>query len=148
MHCPRCGSETQVSDSRDGESSIRRRRSCVSCKYRFTTFERIEPPAITVEKRGGDVQRFDPDKIRRGIATSCKNRPVTTAQIDELVEQVCTKVYDLGVDKLPSSQIGTFVQAALQEADQVAYLRFTSVCQAFNDVAQFEQTITKLQQPS
>ncbi len=144
MICPKCSAETQVIDSRDSSDGVRRRRTCVGCKYRFTTYERVELPQITVVKRGGDVERFDDEKIRKGISISCKNRPISSATIDQLTDQVVGNVYDLGKDQVQTSQIGEFVQAVLRATDEVAYLRFTSVWQSFANISQFEQTITNL----
>jgi len=143
MICPKCHDrETQVIDSRDGPDSVRRRRECLSCKYRFTTYERTETPQVTVIKKGGDRQRFDPEKVRAGVRTSCKNRPVTSSQIDTLVDEVseraCCK------EEITSQEIGQLVQERLQELDPVAYLRFTSVYQEFANMSQFEAEIQSI----
>ena len=140
MICPRCRErDTQVTDSRDGPDSIRRRRECLSCKYRFTTYERTEAPQVTVIKKDGDRQRFDPEKIRAGVRISCKNRPVTSSQIDSLVDEVSEKA--CCKEEITSQDIGQLVQDRLQELDPVAYLRFTSVYQSFADVKEFEKEI-------
>lgn len=142
MNCPKCRSgESQVLDSREGDECIRRRRECLDCHHRFTTYERVEPPLILVTKKNKDRERFDPDKIRRGVRTACKNRPITTAQIDMLVDGVAQDIYDLSQDEITIEQIGHAVQRALHNLDHIAYLRFTSVYQSFADIAQFEQAI-------
>lgn len=142
MVCPKCKTgESQVLDSRDGPDSVRRRRECLSCKYRFTTHERVEIPVVIVKKKNGDKEKFEPEKIRRGIRTSCKNRPVTTAQIDDLVSQASEQIYHSGKEEVSSAEIGHIVQELLKNTDQVAYLRFTSVYQSFPDLKAFEKAI-------
>lgn len=142
MVCPKCGHrETQVTDSRDGPESIRRRRECLNCRYRFTTHEKVETPVVLVLKKNGDQERFDPEKIRRGVHISCKNRPVTSAQVDSLVEEVASRIYFTGKEEISSKEIGGQVQELLYELDQVAYLRFISVYRAFTNLKQFEQEI-------
>ena len=142
MVCPKCReADSQVIDSRDGPDSIRRRRECLCCHFRYTTHEKIENPPVIVVKKTGDRQRFDLEKIRKGVATSCKNRPVTSAMIDNLVNEVAQKVYISGREEISSQEVGTYVKQSLQGVDPIAYLRFTSVYQAFADIQQFEQEI-------
>lgn len=142
MNCPKCHEHsTQVLDSRDCSDGIRRRRRCQQCNFRFTTYERVEAPLILVIKKNGDKERFDPEKIKRGVAIACKNRPVTTAQIESLVIEVEQKVYLSSKEEVSSQEIGMYVQEILQAIDQISYLRFTSVYQSFADLQQFEQEI-------
>lgn len=149
MLCPQCKHrETQVVDSRDVHDGVRRRRECLSCKHRFTTYERTEPPQITVTKKSGSPERFNPEKIRRGILIACKNRPVSRVQIDELVETVERQVYETAKESISSEQIGDFVRDALRGVDEIAYVRFVSVYQAFSNLSQFSQTIDRLPAPS
>lgn len=145
MECPACHhGDTQVLDSRDGPACVRRRRECLACKQRFTTYERVETPSLVVLKKNGDRQHFDPEKIRRGVQVACKSRPVTTAQIDDLVRGAEQQVAALKREEIASSEIGAIVKELLQEIDPVACLRFTSVYQAFADLRQFEQEIHNL----
>jgi transcriptional repressor NrdR len=145
MLCPKClGRETQVVDSREVPDGVRRRRECLACKYRFTTYERVEPPHVVIVKKNGNREKFNPEKIRRGVVTACKNRPVTALQIDQIVNDVEQRVYQTGKDELPSSLVGDFVRDALRQTDEIAYVRFVSVYQAFNTIEQFSQTIDKL----
>ena len=145
MVCPYCKhSDTQVLDSRDGPDGVRRRRECLKCKNRFTTYERTEVPQVIVIKKNGDKERFDQEKVRKGVKISCKNRPVTSAQIDNLVNEVTQRVIFSGKEEIDSKDIGTFVQTSLQELDPIAYLRFTSVYQAFANLNQFEQEINNI----
>jgi transcriptional repressor NrdR len=145
MLCPKCnGRETQVVDSREVLDGVRRRRECLTCKYRFTTYERIEAPHVVVIKKNGEKEKFNPEKIRRGVQTACKNRPVTQLQIDQIVSEVAERVYQTGKDELSSRTIGDFVRDLLKQTDEIAYVRFVSVYQAFNSIDQFSQAIDKL----
>ncbi len=148
MLCPRCSNETQVIDSRDSSECVRRRRECTVCKQRFTTYERAEPPHLSVRKRSNDIETFDADKLRRSIKLCCKNRPISSAKIDELVTKITYMLYDLGKDEVSSSDIGKAVQTVLLEYDQIAYLRFTSVYQAFSQLGEFERVIETIEKPS
>lgn len=142
MVCPKCGHrETQVLDSRDSQECIRRRRGCLNCLFRFTTYERVEVPLVLVVKKNGDKERFNLEKIQRGVLIACKNRPITSAEIEALVEEVSHRVYFSGREEISSKEIGMNVQELLYELDQIAYLRFTSVYQSFANLKQFEQEI-------
>lgn len=145
MQCPKCNQrDTQVVDSREVHDGVRRRRECLQCKYRFTTYERTEPPQVVVIKKNGNRERFNPEKIRAGVLISCKNRPVTPVQVDHLVSEVAERVYQTGKDEITSREIGAFVRDLLRPIDEIAYIRFVSVYQAFNRIEQFTQTIDKL----
>jgi transcriptional repressor NrdR len=145
MVCPQCADrETQVIDSRDTHDGVRRRRECLSCKHRFTTYERIEQPHIIVIKKSGDRERFAPEKIRRGVQTACKNRPVSAADIDQVVSNVEQGLYALHEPEVTSEQIGDLVRKELQKVDRIAYIRFVSVYQAFSNVDDFSQAIDRL----
>jgi transcriptional repressor NrdR len=145
MFCPKCsGRDTQVVDSREVQDGVRRRRECLTCKFRFTTYERIEAPQVVVVKKNGSRERFNPEKVRKGMQTCCKNRPVTPLQIDHMVNEVAERVYQTGKDELTSLQVGDFVRDELRKVDEVAYVRFVSVYQAFNSIDQFSQAIDKL----
>jgi transcriptional repressor NrdR len=145
MICPKCKhSESQVVDSRDATEGVRRRRECLKCKHRFTTYERAEVPSIVVIKKSGNRERFNPEKIRRGLTISCKNRPVSSLQIDEMVEEVEHRLYFLGKDEVTSQEIGDIVRELLQKTDEIAYIRFVSVYQAFTKIEQFTKTIDTL----
>lgn len=140
VQCPRCGSDDdKVIDSRsvDEGRAIRRRRSCLSCSHRFTTFERIETVELTVVKRSGDRVPFDAERIVVGVRAACKNRPVDDAAMEDVAVRVeeLIRAEDLGV--VSSERIGIEVLEALREVDQVAYLRFASVYKEFSDAADF-----------
>lgn len=145
MICPKCQKfDTQVIDTRDSNDGIRRRRECLECKYRFTTYERSESIHLIVIKKDSSREPFNPDKIRRGVQIACKNRPVTDLQIEALVEQIEHAVTFAGKDCISSNEIGKLVEAQLKELDEIAYIRFVSVYQSFSDVKQFSSTIKSL----
>lgn len=145
MRCPVCQScETQVVDSRDAGDGIRRRRLCSSCQHRFTTYERAEQPIITVAKRGGDMQRFSLEKLRRSIAIPCKNRPVTSAQLDEVARSIERSLFARSDETITSHELGLMVRDQLRQLDPIAYVRFTSVHDAFNRIEQFQEVVNQL----
>ncbi|HHW90329.1 MAG TPA: transcriptional repressor NrdR [Clostridiales bacterium] len=140
MKCPFCGyTESKVVDSRatDDNNSIRRRRECLECKKRFTTYENIETTPILVIKNGGNRQPFNPEKIKLGIIKACEKRPVPRQKIDELVEGIVKKINNSMLKEVPSSQIGEMVMQELKEIDEVAYVRFASVYRKFKDINTF-----------
>ena len=135
MKCPYCGyPEDRVSDSRpinDGES-IRRRRECLKCKQRFTTYEKVEYVNLVVIKKDGSRQQFDRDKLIKGILKSCIKRPVTLDQIENIVTQIETRNSNLLSKEISSTEIGEQVMAQLKDIDEVAYIRFASVYKEFD----------------
>ena len=148
MKCMYCGyTESKVIDSRsaDDGNSIRRRRECLNCGRRFTTYETIETPPVLVVKNDGTRQPFDPSKIRNGIIKSCEKRPVAIHDIDKLVADTKKKVYNTLEQEIPSSKIGEYVMDGLKELDQVAYIRFASVYRQFRDVTTFIEFISEFE---
>ena len=148
MKCMYCGyTESKVIDSRsaDDGNSIRRRRECLNCGRRFTTYETIETTPVLVVKNDGTRQPFDPSKIRNGIIKSCEKRPVAIHDIDKLVADVEKKVYNTLEQEIPSSKIGEYVMDGLKELDQVAYIRFASVYRQFRDVTTFIEFISEFE---
>ena len=140
MKCPRCGADDdRVVDSRTSADGnvIRRRRECLACFMRFTTYERIEESPLRVIKKSGERVRFDRDRILQGILRACEKLPVSMKAIEDAVTRVearCQGEYDREV---PSSVIGSLVMDELRKLDQVAYVRFASVYREFKDVNQF-----------
>ncbi|HSG66853.1 MAG TPA: transcriptional regulator NrdR [Gammaproteobacteria bacterium] len=148
MHCPFCShEETKVIDSRlAGEGSqIRRRRECLSCSERFTTFETAELVMPHVIKRDARREPFDEAKLRGGIVRALEKRPVTTEQIEEAVNRILHRVRTLGERELDSRRLGDLVMEELRGLDEVAYVRFASVYRAFQDVTEFQEEIQRLQ---
>jgi len=139
MRCPFCRhDETKVIDSRNSQDySIRRRRECLSCSRRFTTYERIEESPIKVIKKDGTRIPFDRNRIRAGIEKACYKRPISNDQIDKLVAEVESSIYEDGLREIPSRQIGEMVFKALRDLDKVAFVRFASVYREFKDVNDF-----------
>jgi transcriptional repressor NrdR len=151
MRCPHCGNdESKVVDSRDTEENraIRRRRECLACGKRFTTFERVEEAPLVVVKRAGEEQPFDRQKIVDGIRMACKNRPVEPADIEAVADQVEEKVRAEGRRAVTSSEIGREVLDRLHALDDVAYLRFASVYKGFQELTDFERELLALLQRS
>jgi len=150
VHCPSCqADDTKVVDSRlaaEG-SSVRRRRQCLTCSYRFTTFERVEEVALTVVKSDGSVQPFDRDKITFGVRAATKGRNVTEAQIDQLASDVEDELRLAGVE-ITSSRIGLAVLDRLRLLDEVAYLRFASVYKNFDGASDFQSELELLSKMS
>ena len=146
MHCPSCqADDTKVVDSRlaaEG-SSVRRRRQCITCNYRFTTFERVEEVALTVVKSDGSVQPFDRDKIAFGVRAASKGRNVTEAQIEQLTAEVEDE-FRLAGGEITTSRIGLAVLDRLRLLDEVAYLRFASVYKNFDGASDFQSELELL----
>ncbi len=151
MRCPYCGTEQdKVVDSRIAEEgrAIRRRRECLGCTRRYTTFERAEEVPLIVVKRDDLEEPFDRAKIVEGIRRACKNRPVTDAEISAMAEDVEESLRALSVRRIPSSEIGKRVLERLKDFDEVAYLRFASVYKDFQELDDFERELGLLQKRS
>ena len=147
MKCMYCGClDSKVIDSRstDDGSSIRRRRECVMCGRRFTTYETVETTPILVIKTSGTREIFDENKIKSGIIKSCEKRPVPMYKIDKLVEDVKKQVYNSMEDEISSKKIGEMVMEQLMALDEVAYVRFASVYRSFKDLSTFLAEIEKI----
>jgi transcriptional repressor NrdR len=150
MKCPFCGSvDTQVIDSRVSEpgDSIRRRRRCVACQKRFTTYETVELRLPQVVKTNGDRSDFDVDKIRVGFQRALHKRPVPTGFVDAAINRIVQQVLSLGEREVPSRQIGEMVMRELHALDKVAYIRFASVYRSFSDVSDFRDALREVEAP-
>lgn len=147
MKCPYCKhTESKVIDSRstvDGES-IRRRRACLNCGKRFTTYETIESSSLMVIKKDGSRQQYDRDKLMRGVLMACKKRPVTKAQMDSLLADIERQLYAHVENEVPSGEIGEMILERLVNIDEVAYIRFASVYRDFQDVHSFMEELTHM----
>jgi len=146
MKCIYCGqTESKVIDSRVGADgdSIRRRRECLECGKRFTTYETIENTPVMVIKNGGNRQAFDPAKIKRGMVKACEKRPVPMFKIDALVADIERKINNMLVQEIPSATVGEMVMAGLKELDDVAYVRFAAVYKQFKDLDSFQDFIAR-----
>ncbi len=147
MHCLKCGcEESKVVDSRmvEESNSIRRRRECLECKNRFTTYERIEYTPIMVIKKNGVRQQFDRAKIISGMLRSCEKRPVSTQTIEKAVDEIETELNNMMIKEIDSTKIGDMVIEKLKALDEIAYVRFASVYRQFKDINEFKKEINKL----
>ena len=147
MKCIYCGcKDSKVIDSRSSEDgqTIRRRRECIECGKRFTTYETVETTPILVVKSNGTRQAFDVNKIKGGIIKACEKRPVPMYKIDELVESIKKQVYNSMEQEIQSKKIGEMVMEGLMTLDEVAYVRFASVYRSFKDISTFLSEIEKL----
>jgi len=147
MKCPFCGSvENQVLESRVVEESeaIRRRRQCISCHKRFTTFEKVRQGLLWVIKKDGKRELFDKEKVKRGILRAIEKRPVSLELVDEIVEDVDREMLRQETQEIPTKFIGNAVLKRLKKVDKVAWLRFASVYLEFEDMRDFEKAIEKI----
>ncbi|MBI5041988.1 MAG: transcriptional regulator NrdR [Gammaproteobacteria bacterium] len=148
MYCPFCGAEdTKVIDSRlTGEGAqVRRRRECLSCGERFTTFEVAELVMPRIVKRDGTRDPFNESKLRRGIVRALEKRPVATERIEDAINHIQQRMRASGEREIPSLQLGEWVMDELRKLDQVAYVRFASVYRSFQDVNAFREEIERLE---
>jgi transcriptional repressor NrdR len=147
MRCPYCEhSESKVIDSRESKNGIcvRRRRECLSCKRRFTTYEKIEKILYMVIKKDGSRQPFDGQKLLQGMLKACEKRPVPLAKLEEVVEEVESRLMERPDKEMKASEIGLLVMNRLKALDTVAYVRFASVYREFKDVVEFKQELESL----
>jgi len=145
MICPNCQKDNVVViDSRDDGRVVWRRRKCLSCGYRFTTYERIEVPRLVVKKRDGRREPFSKEKIIIGITKACEKRPVTTADIHRVAEEIEQALYEKGETEIKSKTIGELVMEKLEKLDKVAYIRFASVYKDFKTINSFSKELKKL----
>jgi transcriptional repressor NrdR len=146
MRCPSCGErDTRVVDSRDiDDAAIRRRRECNLCATRFTTYERIEAARLTVVKSDGRRVEFDREKLASGLAKALTRRPVADDAADRAAEEIETALRARGSSEVPSELIGTLAMEKLRELDQIAYIRFASVYQSFEDIEQLRREVDAL----
>ena len=147
MKCPYCNAEdTKVIDTRpaDDNSSIRRRRECETCHKRFTTYEKLETMPLMVIKKDDSREHYDRAKIEAGIIHSCHKRPVSTQQIDKMIDEIENEIFNMEEKEIPTAVIGEKVMKHLKDLDEVAYVRFASVYREFKDVNTFVDEIGKL----
>jgi transcriptional repressor NrdR len=149
MKCSQCQhTDTKVIESRDvseGES-IRRRRACINCNYRFTTYERVERPQLIVIKNDGNRELFSREKLLAGLYRACEKTPVTSFQLERLVSDIEQHLYECGEAEVPSAKIGELVMDSLSRLNEVAYVRFASVYRRFKDIAGFERELLQIRE--
>ncbi len=147
MICPKCsGCQTEVIDSRTASKSVRRRRQCSNCTYRFTTFERIERPQLMVIKKDLRREPFNREKLLVGIERACEKRHISKTDIESIVDSIEAIIFTKEELEVTTQEIGEQVMVALAQIDQVAYVRFASVYREFADVASFAQVVEMLDQ--
>ena len=145
MNCPYCGhSDCKVVDSRDVSQGIRRRRQCLSCGSRFTTYERLHPASLFVIKKDRRREEFDRNKLLTGIRKACEKRPLPTGTVDKLVDDIEADLYRLGRAEIPSAFIGDMVMERLKSLDHIAYIRFASVYREFADITTLKREVDTL----
>ncbi len=145
MNCPYCGyQDSKVIDSRDINDGIRRRRQCLGCDARFTTYERLQPSSLFVIKKDERREEFSRDKLLAGLHKACEKRPLPTGTIDKLADDIETELYHLGKSEMPSAVIGDMVMERLKNLDYIAYIRFASVYREFTDITALKQEVDTL----
>jgi transcriptional repressor NrdR len=147
MRCPQCGErETRVVDSRDLDDSatIRRRRECATCATRFTTYERVEAARLVVVKRDGVRQEFDREKLAAGLRKALTRRPVPDGSAEAAADAIEAELRSAGATEVPSSRIGALAMEKLRAMDQIAYIRFASVYQSFEDLEDLKREVDTL----
>ena len=146
MKCPFCFAETRVVDKREsGElGANRRRRECLRCGKRFTTYERIETPSLSVIKKDGRIEEFNREKLKAGIASACQKRPISNEDIENVIDGVETELRKKDSTDIKTKIIGDLVMKKLKSLDKVAYIRFASVYREFTDLESFEKELEKL----
>lgn len=146
MRCPHCGNKNDsVIDSRISRngSSVRRRRECLKCKHRFTTYEYVERVPLMVIKKDGRREHFDRQKLMNGLIKACEKRPVSIEQLERLVDDIERRLEKKYDQEVKSKEIGEFVMNSLHELDEIAYVRFASVYRQFKDINQFVKEIKR-----
>ncbi len=145
MKCPFCGYyDSKVTDSRDVNDGIRRRRQCLKCDSRFTTYERLQPTGLFVMKKDLRREEFSKDKLLAGVRKACEKRPLPTGTIERLIEDIETELYHQGKEEVPSRVIGDMVMERLKNLDYIAYIRFASVYRDFTDITALKKAIDSL----
>jgi len=145
MNCPYCSYyDSKVIDSRDINDGVRRRRQCLKCNARFTTYERLQQASLFVIKKDKRREEFDKNKLLNGIRKACEKRPLPTGTIDKLADDIEARLYELGKAEIPTSAIGDMVMEGLKKIDYVAYIRFASVYRDFADITALKQAVDTL----
>jgi transcriptional repressor NrdR len=146
MKCPYCGSENfKTLETRDSpDNTTRRRKECINCNKRFTTYEYVETVELMVRKKDGKLERFDVNKIIRGLQKACEKRPVTMTQINELAGHVRQDLMMKGAEEVSSQEIGDLIMKYLKNADRIAYIRFASVYKKFEEPEDFGRLLMEV----
>jgi len=145
LNCPFCGYfDSKVIDSREVNDGIRRRRQCLRCEMRFTTYERLQPASLFVIKKDGRREEFRREKLLAGIRKACEKRPLPGGAVESLVDEIEGELYQSGKAEIPSAAIGDMVMAKLKKLDHIAYIRFASVYREFADITTLKEEVDSL----
>jgi transcriptional repressor NrdR len=145
MNCPFCGFvDSKVIDSRDVNDGIRRRRQCLSCSVRFTTYERFQPASLFILKKDQRREEFSREKLLSGVRKACEKRPLPTGAVEKVVDEIEAELYGQGKSEVPSTLIGDLVMAKLKDLDYIAYIRFASVYREFADIRALKEAVDNL----
>jgi transcriptional repressor NrdR len=145
VNCPYCGhTDSKVIDSRDVNDGVRRRRQCLRCESRFTTYERLQRTSIFVIKKDRRREEFDREKLLAGVRKACEKRPLPSGAVSELVDDIEAELYQTGKAEVASSAIGDMVMAKLKNLDHIAYIRFASVYREFEDITTLKEEVDSL----
>lgn len=145
MKCPQCSfKDTKVTDSRDVNEGVRRRRECLSCGFRFTTYERVQTSNIVIIKKDKRREDFNREKLMTGIRKACEKRPLPTGIIEKLVDEIEAELIRMGKAEIPSSAVGEIVMEKLKKLDHIAYIRFASVYRDFADITSLKREVDTL----
>jgi transcriptional repressor NrdR len=145
MECPFCGyRDSRVVDSRGVNDGIRRRRQCLSCGARFTTYERVQPAGLFVVKKDGRIEEFNREKLVNGIRKACEKRPLAIGSVEKLAGDIESEIDRLGRAEVPSTVIGDMVMDGLKKLDHVAYIRFGSIYREFTDIDTLKRAVDSL----
>jgi len=145
VNCPFCGyHDSKVIDSRDVNDGIRRRRRCLQCDLRFTTYERLQHASLLVIKKDGRREEFNREKLLTGIRKACEKRPLPAGTADKLADEIEIELYQLAKAEIPSAHVGDVVMAKLKKLDHIAYIRFASVYREFEDITTLKEEVDSL----
>jgi len=145
MNCPYCGYyDSKVIDSRDINDGIRRRRQCLKCDARFTTYERLQPSGLFIVKKDQRREEFSREKLLAGMRKACEKRPLPSGRVDKLADDIEAELYQLGRVEIPGAVIGDMVMEGLKKLDEIAYIRFASVYRDFTDITAFKEVVDTL----
>lgn len=144
MDCPYCGGNTKVTDNRDSPEGVRRRRECLKCKKRFTTYEKIGREDVYVTKKDGRREKFSREKLESGVQRAFEKRPVKKEEIEKMINEIEEQITRRGKKEVKSSAIGELVMKKIRKLDNIAYIRFASVYRDFKDISDFKKELKGL----
>ena len=145
MNCPHCGHyNSKVIDSRDVNDGVRRRRQCLNCASRFTTYERLQPASLFVIKKDARREEYDREKLLNGIRKACEKRPLPGSTVEDIVDEIEAGLFQTGNTEISSREIGDMVMARLKKLDHIAYIRFASVYREFTDITHLKEEVDTL----